>query len=64
MTYNLVKLAIVAALVVVVIVAMGVGWIDGDLGRFALGLLIGWIVRDVTDDRGGEPIIGTSDNRT
>lgn len=58
MTYNIVKLAIVAALVVVVIVAMGVGWIGDDLGRFVLGLLIGWIVRDVTAEHGGEPMVG------
>lgn len=60
MTYNLVKLIVVAVLVVVVIVAMGLNWFSDDLGRFVLGLLIGWIVRDVTGDRGGDPLISKS----
>lgn len=58
MTYNIVKLVTVAALVVVIIVAMGLSWIGDDLARFVLGLLIGWIVRDVTADRAGDPMVG------
>ena len=44
MTYNIIKLIVVALLICFIIVAIGLDWIGEALGWGSVGILIGYIV--------------------
>jgi len=60
MTYNLVKLIGVFALVIVLIVAIGLDWIAADWGAVFIGTLIGYVVGNASVT-GVSPIVSRSD---
>ena len=55
MTINIVKLVIVGVLAVLIIVAIGLDWVEQDWGSLFLGTLIGYVVGNaaVTSQTGG-----------